>query len=71
MELESQVDGLVTFSFVLQPVQEPEKMTQIIIQALESTKQRGIINEGWGGLGKCKCPVLIWLHFDKRCGLHD
>ncbi|KAL3647659.1 hypothetical protein CASFOL_008627 [Castilleja foliolosa] len=33
------------------PVQEPEKMTQIIVEALEKTKQRGIINKGWGGLG--------------------
>ncbi|KAL0418577.1 UNVERIFIED_CONTAM: Sterol 3-beta-glucosyltransferase UGT80A2 [Sesamum radiatum] len=33
------------------PVQEPHKMTQIIVEALEITKQRGIINKGWGGLG--------------------
>ncbi|KAK4419469.1 Sterol 3-beta-glucosyltransferase UGT80A2 [Sesamum alatum] len=34
------------------PVQEPEKMTQTIVEALEITKQRGIINKGWGGLGE-------------------
>ncbi|KAI4329859.1 hypothetical protein MLD38_028197 [Melastoma candidum] len=33
------------------PVEEPEKMTQTIVDALEETKQRGIINKGWGGLG--------------------
>ncbi|KAH6809959.1 UDP-Glycosyltransferase superfamily protein [Perilla frutescens var. frutescens] len=33
------------------PVEEPEKMTKIIVEALEITKQRGIINKGWGGLG--------------------
>ncbi|XP_010243988.1 PREDICTED: sterol 3-beta-glucosyltransferase UGT80A2-like isoform X2 [Nelumbo nucifera] len=33
------------------PVQEPEKMTQIIVEALEKTGQRGIIGKGWGGLG--------------------
>ncbi|KAG4992639.1 hypothetical protein JHK87_026096 [Glycine soja] len=33
------------------PLQEPEKITRIIIQALEETGQRGIINKGWGGLG--------------------
>lgn len=33
------------------PVQEPEKMTKIIVRALELTDQRGIINKGWGGLG--------------------
>ncbi|XP_058197851.1 sterol 3-beta-glucosyltransferase UGT80A2-like isoform X1 [Rhododendron vialii] len=36
------------------PVQEPEKMTQIIVEALETTGQRGIINKGWGGLGNLK-----------------
>ncbi|XVF41562.1 hypothetical protein PTKIN_Ptkin01aG0289500 [Pterospermum kingtungense] len=38
------------------PVQEPERMTQIIVQALEKTKQRGIINKGWGGLGNLAEP---------------
>nr|XP_043610112.1 sterol 3-beta-glucosyltransferase UGT80A2-like isoform X2 [Erigeron canadensis] len=38
------------------PVQEPEKMTQTIVKALEKTGQRGIINKGWGGLGNLKEP---------------
>ncbi|KAK8630541.1 hypothetical protein V6N13_079331 [Hibiscus sabdariffa] len=38
------------------PVQEPEKMTQIIVKALEQTGQRGIINKGWGGLGELAEP---------------
>ncbi|XP_024030996.1 sterol 3-beta-glucosyltransferase UGT80A2 [Morus notabilis] len=38
------------------PVQEPEKMTEIIVQALEITEQRGIINKGWGGLGNLEEP---------------
>ncbi|XP_022887982.1 sterol 3-beta-glucosyltransferase UGT80A2-like isoform X2 [Olea europaea var. sylvestris] len=38
------------------PVQEPEKMTQIIVEALEITEQRGIINKGWGGLGNLAEP---------------
>lgn len=29
-------------------------MTEIIVQALEITGQRGIINKGWGGLGNRK-----------------
>lgn len=32
-------------------------MTKIIIEALEITKQRGIINKGWGGLGNRKFPL--------------
>ncbi|PRQ41586.1 putative sterol 3-beta-glucosyltransferase [Rosa chinensis] len=38
------------------PLQEPEKMTNIILQALEITGQRGIINKGWGGLGNSVEP---------------
>ncbi|KAK1428460.1 hypothetical protein QVD17_17295 [Tagetes erecta] len=38
------------------PVQEPEKMTETIVKALEITGQRGIINKGWGGLGILKEP---------------
>ncbi|CAI0393939.1 unnamed protein product [Linum tenue] len=41
---------------LFQPVQEPEKMTQIIVEALEQTGQRGIINKGWGGLGNLAEP---------------
>jgi len=42
-----------------QPLQEPEKMTKIIIQALEKTGQRGVINRGWGGLGSCESWFLL------------
>ncbi|OIT27113.1 PREDICTED: sterol 3-beta-glucosyltransferase UGT80A2-like [Nicotiana attenuata] len=38
------------------PVQGPEKMTQVIVEALELTGQRGIINKGWGGLGNLAEP---------------
>ncbi|KAJ4733161.1 Sterol 3-beta-glucosyltransferase [Rhynchospora pubera] len=38
------------------PVQEPAKMTEIIVRALEMTGQRGIINKGWGGLGNLEEP---------------
>nr|AHA50081.1 sterol 3-O-glucosyltransferase [Eleutherococcus senticosus] len=38
------------------PVQEPEKMTKVIVEALEITGQRGIINKGWGGLGNLAEP---------------
>ncbi|PIA36154.1 hypothetical protein AQUCO_03400218v1 [Aquilegia coerulea] len=38
------------------PVQDPQKMTQVIVEALEITGQRGIINKGWGGLGDLAEP---------------
>lgn len=38
------------------PLEEPEKITNIILQALEITRHRGIINRGWGGLGNLTEP---------------
>ncbi|RYQ99798.1 hypothetical protein HN51_050044 [Arachis hypogaea] len=37
-----------------QPLEQPDKMTKIIIEALDKTGQRGIINKGWDGLGNCE-----------------
>nr|XP_008345737.2 sterol 3-beta-glucosyltransferase UGT80A2-like isoform X1 [Malus domestica] len=49
-------DEPVYIGFGSLPLQEPEKMTDIILQALEITGQRGIINRGWGGLGNSVEP---------------
>uniref|UniRef100_I1QA62 sterol 3beta-glucosyltransferase n=3 Tax=Oryza glaberrima TaxID=4538 RepID=I1QA62_ORYGL len=38
------------------PIPEPDKLTRIIVEALEITGQRGIINKGWGGLGNLEEP---------------
>eukprot|EP00250_Pteridium_aquilinum_P000922 c11106_g2_i1 orf=229-996(+) len=38
------------------PVENPDGMTQIIVDALLQTSQRGIINKGWGGIGTLKAP---------------
>ncbi|KAI5059897.1 hypothetical protein GOP47_0024317 [Adiantum capillus-veneris] len=44
------------------PVENPGKMTEIIVQALRETKQRGIIDKGWGGLGNLEeTPDSIFL----------
>ncbi|KAB2629958.1 sterol 3-beta-glucosyltransferase UGT80A2-like [Pyrus ussuriensis x Pyrus communis] len=49
-------DAPVYIGFGSLPLEEPEKMTDIILQALEITGQRGIINRGWGGLGNSVEP---------------
>ncbi|KAM1591599.1 hypothetical protein ACFX12_035616 [Malus domestica] len=49
-------DKPIYIGFGSLPVQEPQKMTQIIVEALERTGQRGIINKGWGGLGELAEP---------------
>lgn len=38
------------------PVQDPQGMTTIIVNAIKQTGQRGIINKGWGGLGNLAEP---------------
>lgn len=49
-------DKPIYIGFGSLPVQDPKKMTQIIVEALETTGQRGIINKGWGGLGDLTEP---------------
>ncbi|WJX49279.1 sterol 3beta-glucosyltransferase [Trifolium repens] len=49
-------DKPIYIGFGSLPVQDPKKMTQIIVEALETTGQRGIISKGWGGLGNLTEP---------------
>ncbi|CAL8160495.1 unnamed protein product [Prunus armeniaca] len=49
-----QVVESIPLNCIVKPLEEPENMTNIILQALEITGQRGVINRGWGGL----CIVL-------------
>ncbi|KAL1330709.1 hypothetical protein AAHE18_12G129400 [Arachis hypogaea] len=49
-------DQPIYIGFGSLPVQEPKRMTEIIVEALEKTGQRGIINKGWGGLGDLAEP---------------
>lgn len=44
------------------PVKDPNKMTQVIVDAMAHTKQRAIIQKGWGGLGVMEnTPPHIYL----------
>jgi hypothetical protein len=43
-------------------------MTEIIVQALEETNQRGIICKGWGGLGDGKYPDTIFFSINVFIG---
>ncbi|KAL6639462.1 hypothetical protein ACP70R_023192 [Stipagrostis hirtigluma subsp. patula] len=45
-------DKPIYIGFGSLPIPEPDRLTRIIVEALEITGQRGIINKGWGGLGK-------------------
>ncbi|KAJ1424984.1 UDP-glucuronosyl/UDP-glucosyltransferase [Sesbania bispinosa] len=39
------------FGFGSMPLDDPKKTTDIILEALKDTEQRGIIDRGWGNLG--------------------
>ncbi|KAF7805259.1 sterol 3-beta-glucosyltransferase UGT80A2-like [Senna tora] len=43
------------------PLEEAEKMTKIIVGALDKTGQRGIINKGWGGLGNLEKTKSVYV----------
>ncbi|KAI5322364.1 hypothetical protein L3X38_031436 [Prunus dulcis] len=49
----------IPLNCVVKPLEEPEKMTNIILQALEITGQRGVINRGWGGLERSDSVYLV------------
>lgn len=42
----------------IKPVEDSENTTNIILEALKTTGQRGIVDRGWGGLGTRKLLVL-------------
>ncbi|CAK9207628.1 unnamed protein product [Sphagnum jensenii] len=47
------------------PVEDPEGMTKIIVEALRKTGQRGIIGKGWGGIGNLPVtPDFVYLVSD-------
>jgi sterol 3beta-glucosyltransferase len=45
------------------PVGDPDGMTNIIVEALQKTNQRGLINQGWGGMGQCMDTSLLLFPF--------
>lgn len=46
----------IYIGFGSMPVKEPEKITQVLLDALKISGQRGIISAGWGDLGNIKLP---------------
>ncbi|XP_024951902.2 sterol 3-beta-glucosyltransferase UGT80B1 isoform X2 [Citrus sinensis] len=52
----------IYIGFGSMPLEDPKKTTEIILEALRDTGQRGIIDRGWGDLGKItEVPDNIFL----------
>jgi UDP:flavonoid glycosyltransferase YjiC (YdhE family) len=51
----------VYIGFGSMPVKNPTNTTQVILESLQQTGQRGIIHSGWGGLGNQKLPGSVYM----------
>lgn len=52
----------IYIGFGSMPLEDPQKTTRIILEALKDTGQRGIIDRGWGDLGNLtEVPVDVFL----------
>ncbi|MCA9915492.1 MAG: glycosyltransferase family 1 protein, partial [Anaerolineae bacterium] len=54
-------DAPIYIGFGSMPVPDPEATTQLIVDALQETNQRGIVNAGWAKLGASDLPDTIFL----------
>ena len=43
------------------PIDEPDRVTRLILEALRETGQRGILHAGWGGLGNLELPDDVYM----------
>lgn len=50
----------VFIGFGSMPVKKPQQITEIILDALKRSGQRGILHSGWGGLGKSSLPESVF-----------
>jgi sterol 3beta-glucosyltransferase len=50
----------VFIGFGSMPVRHPEQTTDVIVEALRQSGQRGVLHTGWGDLGQGDLPAHIW-----------
>lgn len=50
----------VFIGFGSMPVQNPKKITNIVVEALKRSGQRGILHAGWGGIGDQTLPDYVF-----------
>lgn len=50
----------VFIGFGSMPVKNPRRTTEIILEALKRSGQRGILHSGWGGLGEISLPDTVF-----------
>src|SRR5687768_2198177 len=50
----------IFIGFGSMPVKNPQKATEIILEALRQSGQRGILHMGWGGIGNQDLPDYVF-----------
>jgi UDP:flavonoid glycosyltransferase YjiC (YdhE family) len=50
----------VFIGFGSMPIKDPQRTTNIILEALKQTRQRGILHTGWGGIGNQSLPNNVF-----------
>ncbi|HVF25332.1 MAG TPA: glycosyltransferase [Anaerolineales bacterium] len=50
----------IFIGFGSMPVKDPQKTTEIILEALKPSGQRGILHMGWGGIGNQNLPDYVF-----------
>lgn len=50
----------IFIGFGSMPVKNPQRTTEIILEALKQSGQRGILHSGWGGLGDISLPENVF-----------
>ncbi|XP_044475534.1 sterol 3-beta-glucosyltransferase UGT80B1-like isoform X2 [Mangifera indica] len=51
----------IYIGFGSMPLDDPKKTTNVILEALKDTGQRGVVDRGWGDLGMTEVPDNIFL----------
>lgn len=51
----------ISIGFGSMTCRQPERLTQVVLEALNYTNQRGILLSGWAGLGKADLPESVFL----------
>ncbi|MAU08815.1 MAG: hypothetical protein CL607_03260 [Anaerolineaceae bacterium] len=54
-------DAPIYIGFGSMPVSDPQATTQLLVEALQQTHKRGIINAGWAKLGASDLPETVFL----------
>lgn len=51
----------IFIGFGSMPVRQPQRVTQVVLEALQRTGQRAVLQAGWAGIGQTELPDTVYL----------